>query len=192
MRTTICAGLTLAGIAILGMPGASAAPASGSAIAQAADAGSLVEQVRHCRPGYRCKHYRYARRVYRDPYVPLAPYGAWYSGHWDSKDRRGNLSDSIQDSHGMGGGGPSRSDIRLKHGIALLGRLDNGLGLYRFSYNGSDKAYVGVMAQEVEKVAPDAVVRGEDGYLRVYYERLGLRMQTWDEWVAGGKRIPAH
>ena len=26
----------------------------------------------------------------------------------------------------------------------MLGRLDNGLGLYRFSYNGSNKAYVGV------------------------------------------------
>ena len=83
----------------------------------------------------------------------------------------------------------SGSDIRLKHGIALLGRLANGLGFYRFSYNGSDKAYVGVMAQEVEAIRPDAVVRGSDGYLRVAYGRLGLRMQTWDEWVASGGKI---
>jgi hypothetical protein len=92
---------------------------------------------------------------------------------------------------GMGGGGMGMSDIRAKHDIVLLGHLDNGLGFYRFSYNGSDKAYVGVMAQEVQAVEPDAVVRGTDGYLRVNYDRLGLHMQTWEEWVASGGRIPA-
>ena len=49
---------------------------------------------------------------------------------------------------GGGGAGPTSS---LKHDITLLGQLDNGLGFYRFSYNGSDKAYVGVMAQEVQR-----------------------------------------
>ena len=72
----------------------------------------------------------------------------------------------------------------------MLGRLDNGLGFYRFCYNGSRKIYVGVMAQEVQAVMPEAVVRGSDGYLRVYYERLGLRMQSFNEWVAGGRKIP--
>ena len=79
---------------------------------------------------------------------------------------------------GGGGGGGRRSDIRLKHDIALFGRLDNGLGFYRFVYNGSNKAYVGVMAQEVQAVAPAAVVRGRDGYLRVYYDRIGVKFQT--------------
>ena len=88
---------------------------------------------------------------------------------------------------GRGGGG-RRSDIRLKHDIILLGHLDNGLGLYRFAYNGSEKAYVGVMAQEVEQVRPDAVVRGHDGYLRVRYSRLGLTFQTYDQWLANGAR----
>ena len=92
---------------------------------------------------------------------------------------------------GAHGGGGRRSDVRLKHGIALLGRLDNGLGFYRFSYNGSDKAYVGVMAQEVQAVMPEAVVRGRDGYLRVYYDRLGVRFETYDRWVASGARLPA-
>jgi hypothetical protein len=72
-----------------------------------------------------------------------------------------------------------------------LGHLDNGLGFYRFSYIGSDKAYVGVMAQEVEAIRPEAVVRGSDGYLRVNYDLLGLRMQTFDEWTAAGERMPA-
>ncbi|MBJ7405925.1 MAG: tail fiber domain-containing protein, partial [Bradyrhizobium sp.] len=92
---------------------------------------------------------------------------------------------------GGGGGGGRRSDIALKHDVVLLGHLANGLGYYRFSYIGSDRAYVGVMAQEVERVAPDAVARGDDGYLRVYYDKLGLTFRTYRNWLAGGAKIPA-
>lgn len=87
-------------------------------------------------------------------------------------------------------GGGRRSDIRLKHDIILLGRLDNGIGFYRFVYNGGSKTYVGVMAQEVQTVMPDAVARGRDGYLRVYYDKLGLKFQTYDQWVASGAKVP--
>lgn len=90
-----------------------------------------------------------------------------------------------------GGRGGRRSDIRLKHDIVLLGRLGNGLGWYRFAYNGGSRTYVGVMAQEVQKVEPAAVMRGRDGYLRVDYEKLGLEFQTYDAWRAGGRHIPA-
>ncbi len=79
----------------------------------------------------------------------------------------------------------------LKHDIALVGHLDNGLGFYRFKYIDSDKAYVGVIAQEVQAVMPAAVVRGRDGYLRVFYDKLGLVFQTYDRWIASGARIPA-
>jgi len=81
--------------------------------------------------------------------------------------------------------------MTLKHDISLLGHLDNGLGFYRFNYNDSDKVYVGVMAQEVQTVMPAAVVRGSDGYLRVFYDKLGLKFQTYDQWVASGARVPA-
>ena len=84
-----------------------------------------------------------------------------------------------------------RSDVNLKHDISLIGHLDNGLGFYRFSYNGSEKAYVGVIAQEVRTVLPEAVVRGKDGYLLVNYDRLGLQSQTYGQWVASGARVPA-
>lgn len=92
---------------------------------------------------------------------------------------------------GGGRGGGRRSDIRLKHDIVLLGRLDNGIGFYRFSYNGSQKAYVGVMAQEVQAVMPQAVARDRDGYLEVYYDKLGLTFQTYDHWIATGAHVPA-
>jgi hypothetical protein len=90
-----------------------------------------------------------------------------------------------------GGGGGRRSDINVKHDIVWLGVLDNGLGFYRYAYNGGDKLYVGVMAQEVQNLMPEAVVRGRDGYLRVFYEKLGLKFETYDRWVASGARIPS-
>jgi len=82
--------------------------------------------------------------------------------------------------------------VALKQNVMLLGRLENGLGFYRFTYIGADQAYVGVMAQEVEIVAPSSVVRGRDGYLEVLYEKLGLRFQTYERWVASGARVPAN
>jgi hypothetical protein len=76
------------------------------------------------------------------------------------------------------------SDIRLKRDIAALGQHADGINLYRFRYLWSDTVHVGVMAQEVAAARPDAVRQGADGYLRVDYARLGLRMQTWDQWTA--------
>ena len=86
--------------------------------------------------------------------------------------------------------GGRRSDITVKHDVILLGHLANGLGYYRFSYNGSDRAYVGVMAQEVQQVMPQAVVRDGDGYLRVYYDKIGVKFQTYEHWLASGARLP--
>jgi hypothetical protein len=34
-------------------------------------------------------------------------------------------------------------------------------------------------------------VRGPDGYLRVFYDRLGVRFQTYQHWIASGARVPA-
>lgn len=78
-----------------------------------------------------------------------------------------------------------RSDVRLKRDIVLVGRRDDGLGLYSYRYLWSDTVYVGVMAQEVALVHPDAIVRDElDDYLRVDYSRLGLRLMTLADWSA--------
>jgi len=88
------------------------------------------------------------------------------------------------------GGGARRSDMRVKHEIVLLGRLDDGLGYYRFVYDGGHTAYVGVMAQEVQTVMPEAVTRDADGYMRVSYDLLGLPFETYRQWVATGAHLP--
>ena len=77
------------------------------------------------------------------------------------------------------------SDVRLKDDIMPLTRLDNGINLYRYRYKWSQQRFVGVMAQEVADIVPEAVARGADGYLRVDYGRLGLKLMTWDEWSGG-------
>jgi hypothetical protein len=87
---------------------------------------------------------------------------------------------------GMRGGGGRRSDLRLKHDIVEVGRLADGIGLYRFVYNGGRTTYVGVIAQEVQNVVPAAVTRGADGYFRVHYEKLGLKFQTYRRWLQSG------
>ncbi len=104
---------------------------------------------------------------------------------------RGGGGGGFRGGGGGRGGGGRRSDIMVKHDVVLLGHLANGLGYYRFSYNGSDRAYVGVIAQEVQRVMPRAVVRDRDGYLRVYYDRIGVRFQSYEHWLSSGAQLPS-
>jgi hypothetical protein len=78
--------------------------------------------------------------------------------------------------------------LRLKRNVELIAHLGNGLNLYRYSYLWSSRLYVGVMAQEVSAIMPEAVTRAADGYLRVDYSKLGLHLQTWDDWKASHRK----
>jgi hypothetical protein len=68
------------------------------------------------------------------------------------------------------------SDVRLKTDIEQVGTTVYGLPLYHFRYKTGTARFVGVMAQDVLEVMPDAVVVGGDGYFRVKYDQLGIRM----------------
>lgn len=63
------------------------------------------------------------------------------------------------------------SDRRLKRDIEKLSDDPRGFGIYKFRYLWSDDEYIGVMADEVEKVIPEAVTT-VNGYKAVYYGRL--------------------
>ena len=39
------------------------------------------------------------------------------------------------------------------------------------------------MAQEVQAVMPEAVTLGSDGKLRVFYDKLGVKFETYDQWL---------
>jgi hypothetical protein len=77
------------------------------------------------------------------------------------------------------------SDIRLKRDIYVVGATPDGLKLYSFRYNGDEETFVGVMAQDVLEVMPEAVVTRADGFYAVDYAMLGLEMISLDKWRAG-------
>ena len=69
------------------------------------------------------------------------------------------------------------SDRRLKNvGDAFKGGLEElkKLDLYHFTFKNDENKtpHVGVMAQDLQKVFPDAVTKGDDGYLRIRMEDM--------------------
>lgn len=59
---------------------------------------------------------------------------------------------------GLGSSAILASDVRVKEDIEEIGRRDDGLGVYRFRYVGRPEIHIGFMAQEVERVYPEAVI----------------------------------
>ena len=66
------------------------------------------------------------------------------------------------------------SDVRVKENIKPVGRLDNGLKVYVFNFVGDDVPQIGLLAQEVQKLHPEAVFEDEQGLLRVDYAKAVL------------------
>lgn len=61
------------------------------------------------------------------------------------------------------------SDRRAKTDIKRIGTADNGLGIFLYRYKHGGPFQIGLMADEVEKIKPSAVVMGPDGFNRVNY-----------------------
>jgi hypothetical protein len=64
------------------------------------------------------------------------------------------------------------SDVRLKTDIRRVGTTDGGLPVYTYRYKAGGPMRMGVMAQEVEQVAPEAVSHDAAGWKKVNYSRL--------------------
>jgi len=67
------------------------------------------------------------------------------------------------------------SDERLKENIKPIGKSENGHNLYTWDWNdkakelGVNTPTIGVLAQEVKKYMPEAVIEDENGYYKVNY-----------------------
>lgn len=81
------------------------------------------------------------------------------------------LGSSALGAAGTALGGWAKSDIRLKENVKRVGTADNGLPLYLFNFKGDNRPQMGLMAQDVIKVRPEAVNTQPDGYMAVHYER---------------------
>jgi hypothetical protein len=120
----------------------------------------------------------------------------WYATRAENRRQALNTGASLastlimanaQKSKNSGGGGvdPATlatavtafgSDIRLKKNI-IYSHTENGHKIYEFEYiNEPNIKYSGVMAQEVIKTHPSAVIE-ENGYYKVNYDMLGLTMK---------------
>jgi hypothetical protein len=62
----------------------------------------------------------------------------------------------------------TKSDMRLKEDIAQVGALFDGTPVYGYRYKGAPAYHIGLMAQDVEKTAPYAVIE-INGYKAVDY-----------------------
>src|SRR5262249_44054576 len=91
---------------------------------------------------------------------------------------------------GDGGGGagpPSRPSTRF----FFSGISPTGFATNPFVFTGEVKTILGGISKEGKTLIPKAVVRDRDGSLRVFYEKLGIRFQTYEEWIVSGARVPA-
>ena len=76
------------------------------------------------------------------------------------------------------GGGFSLSDINAKQDIRKIGLLNNGIGIYQYHYKPELRdewghgLQVGVIAQEVEQIIPEAVCQLSNGFKAVNYSMV--------------------
>lgn len=86
----------------------------------------------------------------------------------------GILPGLLQAGGQLGAAAITASDRRLKDDFGIIGRLDNKLPVHLFRYKGDTKLHMGLMADEVERVRPEAVAPGPGGYKTVNYVLAAL------------------
>lgn len=65
------------------------------------------------------------------------------------------------------------SDASIKEEISPTGEAtQDGIPIYTYRYIGDKQRYRGVMAQDVQRIKPEAVVQDDSGYLAVDYSKL--------------------
>lgn len=72
------------------------------------------------------------------------------------------------------------SDIILKTNIQFENKFKNNLPIYTFEYINKEHGkgrYEGVMAQDVEKIYPNAVSISSEGYRKVDYSKIGIEFR---------------
>jgi hypothetical protein len=67
------------------------------------------------------------------------------------------------------------SDRRLKENIVKMGTLKNGLNVYKYNYLNEDDTHLGVMADEVAAILPEALGPVINGYNTVDYSKIEMR-----------------
>lgn len=111
-----------------------------------------------------------ANSPYTVPTANLAPTSSSAQNLGAFASLAGGLGSLLGGSSGSSSGSVyGSSDRRLKKWVHKVGEVRHGINLYRFSYIWEDKVRMGVMADEVKKIMPEAVVQDAAGFDMVNY-----------------------
>lgn len=92
---------------------------------------------------------------------------------YNSAQMQNNASNNFLNGlFGLGSAAIFASDRRLKRDIKRIGETRSGLPLYEYRYLWSDRIRVGVIAQDLLKLKPEAVVRTPSGFMAVNYAAI--------------------
>jgi hypothetical protein len=107
-------------------------------------------------------------------------YNAAMQGYQQNQQNAYNNANGIMGMVGSGINliGGLFSDARIKENLRPVGQLFNGLTVYAFNFPGEETTRIGLVAQEVAELIPEAVGETDEGILTVDY---GLATQDADE-----------
>ena len=107
------------------------------------------------------------------PTIPTTD-NAGIIANYDNQKQQQWQAEMAQRNQLMGGlfsfGASMLSDRRAKTNIKKIGKTDDGLNLYSYRYKAGGPTQVGLMAQEVAKVKPEAVTKTPSGLFAVNYD----------------------
>ena len=69
------------------------------------------------------------------------------------------------------------SSKKVKDNIVKIGESIQGHNIYKFSYKGSPRRYVGVIAEEIQQIKPEAVVTMPSGIMGVNYDLIDVNFK---------------
>lgn len=125
--------------------------------------GTQVQNPQFSSQGYNgAQSVDYANLVNQQYQGQLGAYNSKVAGNNATQGALFGLGGSLLGAAGSAGGfaplfAGMLSDINAKENIERVGETPGGIGVYEYNYKGNDSRETGVIAQEVEKIIPDAV-----------------------------------
>ena len=99
--------------------------------------------------------------------------GQTYNANMNSyNSNQANQAGMMNGLFNLGSAAFGFSDRRLKRDIVKVGTLANGINIYKYRMVGASIPELGVLAQEVQNVMPEAVRADSNGFLKVNYEMV--------------------
>lgn len=115
----------------------------------------------------------------------LGQLGLGAAGTIAQAGQRSESSGSSRKKPGLGGliggvaSGVASSDRRLKYDIEPIGKLEDGVTIYKFKYvDHIPIEHTGVIAQEIAETRPELVSSDDQGFLAVDYTDLGKEIRN--------------